>query len=90
MVPGCFQKIIWYVLIIGKSNKENGILNWVDPKDKSGEFKRQVSSFRNWISNKPGAEFPPEKDRYHLCMSIWLYGELLLIANRCLLRVSMG
>jgi hypothetical protein len=45
------------------------ILNWVDPKDKSGEFKRQTSVFRNWISKEPGAEFPPEKDRYHLYVS---------------------
>jgi glutathionyl-hydroquinone reductase len=45
------------------------ILNWVDPKDKSGEFKRQQSVFRDWISNEPGAEFPPEKGRYHLYVS---------------------
>ena len=30
----------------------------------NGTFKRQVSSFRSWISNEPGARFPPEKDRY--------------------------
>jgi glutathionyl-hydroquinone reductase len=29
-----------------------------------GSFKRQVSSFRSWISNEPGAQFPAEKDRY--------------------------
>lgn len=29
-----------------------------------GSFKRQISSFRSWISSEPGAEFPPEKDRY--------------------------
>jgi putative glutathione S-transferase len=31
---------------------------------KDGTFKRQISSFRSWISSEPGAEFPPEKDRY--------------------------
>ncbi|PYH90261.1 ubiquitin-activating enzyme E1 [Aspergillus ellipticus CBS 707.79] len=50
----------------GNSGK---ITDWVNPNDKSGEFKRQVSSFRNWISSEPGAEFPPEKGRYHLYVS---------------------
>ncbi|KAH1572050.1 SPS-sensor component ptr3 [Aspergillus fumigatus] len=45
------------------------ITDWVDPKDKSGEFKRQQSVFRNFISREPGAQFPPEKDRYHLYVS---------------------
>lgn len=50
-----------------KSDNKKSIYNWVDPKDKSGEFKRQSSQFRNWVSNESGSEFPPEKDRYHLC-----------------------
>ena len=33
-------------------------------EQENGTFKRQVSSFRSWISSKPGAQFPPEKDRY--------------------------
>lgn len=41
----------------------------MNPADKSGEFKRQVSSFRDWISNEPGAKFPVEKSRYHLYIS---------------------
>jgi len=41
----------------------------VDPKDKSGEFKRQQSVFRNWIEDREGADFPPEKGRYHLYVS---------------------
>ncbi|KAI1918915.1 S-glutathionyl-(chloro)hydroquinone reductase [Ophidiomyces ophidiicola] len=45
------------------------ITNWVDPNDKSGEFRRKPSAFRNWISREAGAEFPPEKDRYHLYVS---------------------
>ncbi|KAL4919547.1 hypothetical protein BDW62DRAFT_209750 [Aspergillus aurantiobrunneus] len=50
----------------GNSGK---ITDWVNPADKSGEFKRQASVFRNWISRESGAEFPPEKDRYHLYVS---------------------
>lgn len=42
------------------------ITDWVKPGDRSGEFKRGQSVFRNFIENKPGAQFPPEKDRYHL------------------------
>ncbi|KAI0871526.1 glutathione S-transferase [Hypoxylon argillaceum] len=45
------------------------ITNWVAPGDKSGEFKRQASSFRDWISDAPGAKFPAEKGRYHLYVS---------------------
>lgn len=61
-------------------DKKN-ILNWVAPGDKSGEFKRQVSSFRNFISREPGAEFPPEKDRYHLYVSYacpWAHRTLIV------------
>lgn len=45
------------------------ITDWVDRSDKSGEFKRQVSSFRDHISREAGAQYPPEKDRYHLFVS---------------------
>ncbi|KAL9107422.1 MAG: hypothetical protein Q9227_007706 [Pyrenula ochraceoflavens] len=45
------------------------ITDWVDPKDTSGEFKRGASAFRNFISSKPGAQYPPEKGRYHLYVS---------------------
>ncbi|OJJ51159.1 hypothetical protein ASPZODRAFT_12000 [Penicilliopsis zonata CBS 506.65] len=57
------------------------ITDWVHPNDKSGEFKRQQSVFRNWISRKPGAEFPPEKDRYHLYVSYacpWAHRTLIV------------
>lgn len=47
----------------------NKITDWVNPNDKSGEFKRQQSVFRNWISRESGAQFPPEKGRYHLYVS---------------------
>ncbi|OKO96910.1 Glutathione S-transferase omega-like 2 [Penicillium subrubescens] len=49
-------------------NKDK-ITDWVNPNDKSGEFKRQQSVFRSFISRDPGAEFPPEKGRYHLYVS---------------------
>lgn len=45
------------------------VTDWVHPDDKSGEFKRQVSSFRDWISSEAGAKYPPEKGRYHLYVS---------------------
>lgn len=40
-----------------------------DPRevtDKDGHFRRQDSKFRQSISSEPGAQFPPEKDRYVL------------------------
>ncbi|CAI4216914.1 unnamed protein product [Parascedosporium putredinis] len=46
-----------------------GITDWVKTDDKSGEFKRQVSSFRSFITKEPGSKFPPEKGRYHLFVS---------------------
>ncbi|KAH3904418.1 hypothetical protein HBI56_170720 [Parastagonospora nodorum] len=54
------------------------ILDWAD---KSGEFKRQQSVFRSWIENKPNAEFPPEKGRYHLYVSYacpWAHRALIV------------
>ncbi|KAM3424515.1 hypothetical protein BST61_g6518 [Cercospora zeina] len=49
--------------------------------DKSGEFKRQTSSFRNWVSKDPDAEFPAEKGRYHLYVSYacpWAHRALIV------------
>ncbi|KAI5801727.1 glutathione S-transferase [Peziza echinospora] len=43
------------------------ITDWADKE--TGEFKRKPSVFRNFISREPGAEFPPEKGRYHLFVS---------------------
>ncbi|KFY22890.1 hypothetical protein V493_06245 [Pseudogymnoascus sp. VKM F-4281 (FW-2241)] len=57
------------------------ITNWVDPKDKSGEFKRGASVFRNFISREAGAEFPAEKGRYHLYVSYacpWAHRALIV------------
>ncbi|KAI9799797.1 MAG: hypothetical protein M1825_004357 [Sarcosagium campestre] len=52
-----------------ETGNTSNITDWVNPNDKSGEFKRGASAFRNFISKKPGSEFPPEKDRYHLYVS---------------------
>lgn len=53
----------------GSQASSGKVTDWVHPNDKSGEFKRQVSSFRNWISRESGAKYPPEKGRYHLYVS---------------------
>ncbi|KAF9571239.1 S-glutathionyl-(chloro)hydroquinone reductase [Mortierella alpina] len=37
--------------------------------DADGEFRRQVSSFRDWVQDDPNARFPAEKGRYHLYVS---------------------
>jgi hypothetical protein len=63
--------VIFMALLLrhyGQGNKMN-ITDWVKPGDKSGEFKRGQSVFRNFIENKPGAQFPPEKGRYSLYVS---------------------
>ncbi|HZC36974.1 MAG TPA: glutathione S-transferase family protein [Chthoniobacterales bacterium] len=41
------------------------------PKEQSetGEFVRQEDAFRKWITEDPGAEFPPTSGRYHLYVS---------------------
>ncbi|KAI4125818.1 MAG: hypothetical protein LQ338_004059 [Usnochroma carphineum] len=52
--------------------------NWAD---KDGSFNRQASQFRNAISKQPGAEFPPEKGRYHLYVSYacpWAHRTLIV------------
>lgn len=37
--------------------------------DKSGQFQRKPSSFRDVISRESGAQYPPEAGRYHLYVS---------------------
>jgi putative glutathione S-transferase len=49
--------------------------------NEQGEFQRQASTFRDVISRAPGARFPPEKDRYHLYISLacpWAHRTLLV------------
>ncbi|CUM66535.1 uncharacterized protein PRCAT00004203001 [Priceomyces carsonii] len=48
-------------------NKPIEILKFADD---SGSFKRRPSLFRNFISSKSGAKFPPEANRYHLYVSL--------------------
>ncbi|KAI8988949.1 glutathione S-transferase [Pilobolus umbonatus] len=50
------------------TNKDElpSIFKW---SSKDGEFRRQVSSFRNMIEDKEDAVFVPEPDRYHLYIS---------------------
>ena len=38
--------------------------------DSDGHFRRQESAFRSSISREPGAEFPPENDRYYVYLSL--------------------
>ncbi|KAF1993210.1 hypothetical protein P154DRAFT_583034 [Amniculicola lignicola CBS 123094] len=64
-----------------EADKKDSILHWVKPGDRTGEFKRGASVFRNFIQNKPDAEFPAEKDRYHLYVSYacpWAHRTLLV------------
>ena len=60
------------------SSNNSGILNYASA---NGEFKRKASAFRKFISKEPGAEFPPEKDRYHLYVSYacpWAHRALIV------------
>jgi putative glutathione S-transferase len=63
LLLGLLLKYYWQT---GNAEK---ITNWVAPGDHSGEFKRGASAFRDHISKKPGAQYPPEKGRYHLYVS---------------------
>ncbi|QRG38872.1 hypothetical protein FDK38_003291 [Candidozyma auris] len=38
--------------------------------DKDGAYRRLASQFRSSISREPGAEFPPDLNRYHLYVSL--------------------
>ncbi|MCJ1265565.1 S-glutathionyl-(chloro)hydroquinone reductase [Lobaria immixta] len=54
------------------------ITDWAD---KSGEFKRGQSQFRDRISKQTGAEFPAERGRYHLYVSYacpWAHRTLIV------------
>ena len=54
---------------VSQTGNDGKITDWVPPNSTTGEFKRGQSSFRNFISREAGAQFPPEKDRYHLYVS---------------------
>lgn len=77
---------LWHALLY-QSDTGQSITNWAD---KSGEFKRGSSQFRNHISKESGADFPPERGRYHLYVSYACpWGLLHLIMNAwCLHMLS--
>jgi putative glutathione S-transferase len=55
--------------------------NYKITHNKDGSFNRQVSSFRNWISKDEASIFKPEKDRYHLYVSLacpWAHRTLIV------------
>ncbi|MCJ1449125.1 MAG: S-glutathionyl-(chloro)hydroquinone reductase [Stictis urceolatum] len=54
-------------LYAGQKDQRPSITSWADPQ--SGAFHRGASAFRNFISKKAGAQYPPEKGRYHLYVS---------------------
>ncbi|MFT4797472.1 MAG: putative glutathione S-transferase [Candidatus Azotimanducaceae bacterium] len=58
---------------------QNGrwVNQWYDTKESGGEFRRQDSRFRSWIGDD---EFPAERDRYHLYVSLacpWAHRTLI-------------
>ncbi|RKP27515.1 glutathione transferase [Syncephalis pseudoplumigaleata] len=60
----------------------DNIFKWASS---DGEFRRQQSSFRDFISRDPGAKFAPEKDRYHLYVSYacpWAHRTLIVRAMK--------
>ncbi|GMG20026.1 unnamed protein product [Ambrosiozyma monospora] len=68
--------------------QEKGIFSNIANKD--GEFKRKPSSFREFISAKPGAQFPPEANRYHLYVSYacpWAHRTLITRALKGLTSI---
>jgi putative glutathione S-transferase len=56
---------------------------WYDTKSTGGKFKRQESSFRNWISTDNTTPFPAESGRYRLYVSYacpWAHRTLIVRA----------
>ncbi|ORY94173.1 glutathione S-transferase [Syncephalastrum racemosum] len=61
-----------------QADQQKTILNWAS---KDGEFRRQTSSFRDWLSDDPNAPFPAEPNRYHLYVSLacpWAHRTLIV------------
>ncbi|CEK10000.1 glutathione S-transferase family protein [Legionella hackeliae] len=53
---------------------------WYDTSKTGGTFKREPTHFRNTIKNETNAPFLPEKDRYHLYVSLacpWAHRTLI-------------
>lgn len=56
---------------------------WYDTGGNNGEFRRQESRFRDWLSPDPAARFPAESGRYHLYVSLacpWAHRTLIFRA----------
>jgi len=65
---------------MSSDNNEIKVLQWAE---KTGEFKRAPSVFRDTINDEPGAKFAPEANRYHLYVSYacpWAHRTLLFRA----------
>jgi len=53
---------------------------WYDTKSTKGEFVRKDSAYRQWIKSDGSSSFKPEKDRYHLYISLacpWAHRTLI-------------
>jgi hypothetical protein len=73
-----------------EQDEKKAIYNFDSP---DGTFKRQISSFRSWISSEPGSQFPPEKGRYVSCIRNYAYrkcGSNLLIGSIHESGMSLG
>jgi putative glutathione S-transferase len=47
----------------------------------TGEFKRQEDAFRDWVKRDGSTRFKPERDRYHLYVSLacpWAHRTIIL------------
>lgn len=54
---------------------------WYDTDSSDGKFEREKSTFRNWIKSDGSTKFLPEKNRYHLYVSLacpWAHRTLIL------------
>lgn len=57
------------------------MISWVNEVSNKGAFERKPSTFRNWISKE--GKFKPEKNRYHLYISLacpWAHRTLIVRA----------
>lgn len=62
---------------MGLLQKGRWVDQWYDTKESGGEYRRQDSRFRGWIGDD---EFPAERDRYHLYVSLacpWAHRTLI-------------
>jgi len=52
-----------------------------EEQSESGEFKRQEDAFRDWVKRDGSSPYPPERDRYHLYVSLacpWAHRTIIL------------